>query len=103
MARTAGPETRTTPMPARPGAVAIAAIVSAGPMSGFWPLDHARNLPLLRNGEDVVHQPVKYQSGRKEEKENTECHRHDLHHFRLDRIWRRRIQIGLYDHGRAHQ
>src|SRR6185295_5600793 len=70
MSRVFGPETRTTPMPARPGGVAIAAIVSACHMSGFRPLYHACNLPLLCNGQNVIHQPVKHQSGGEEEKEH---------------------------------
>src|SRR3954471_16736391 len=103
ISRAAGPETRTTPMPARPGAVAIAAMVSACDMSGFGTLDHARDLPLLRNRQNVIHQPVKHQPGWKEEKEHTKSHRHYFHDFGLDRIRGCRIQVGLDDHGGAHQ
>src|SRR3954470_10923403 len=103
MSRAAGPDTRTTPMPARPGGVAIAAMVSACHMSGFRPLDHARNLPLLRNGQNVIYQPVKHQPGGKEEKEHTKSYRHDLHDFGLNWIRRGWIEVGLDDHGRAHQ
>src|SRR5713101_936570 len=67
-----GPETRTTPMAARPGAVAIAAITSALAMSRLCPLDDPRDLPLLGNGENVVYQPVQDQTSREEAKENTE-------------------------------
>ena len=61
------PETRTTAIPARPAPVAIAAMVSAGPAIRFrarasalgggrlGAFDHAGDLPLLRDREDVVH------------------------------------------------
>src|SRR5581483_4311982 len=62
---TQGPEMRTMPMPPRPAGVAIAAIVSrltsSLGMGRFVAIEHALNLPLLGDGEDVVDQPVEHQ------------------------------------------
>src|SRR5438128_11912163 len=83
---TSGPETRTMPMPPRPGGVATAAIVSrAGSPLGMGRLaaiEQALNLPLLQDGKDVVHQPVEHQAGREEEEKDAEDERHELHHLR---------------------
>src|SRR5476651_2499111 len=92
-AATAGafaPETRTIPIPPRPGGVAIAAIVSrfgsAFAMGRFVALEHALDLPLLCYGKHVVDEPIEDQAGREEEKENAEHERHEHHHLGLDRI-----------------
>src|SRR5262245_2747639 len=101
------PETLTTPMPPRPGAVAMAAMVSSsfiellelrnsaaarqGATSTLaggrgFAFQHARDAPLLRDRKDVVDEPVQHQAGWKKEEENAEHDRHDLHHLRLHRI-----------------
>src|SRR4051794_9644523 len=74
------PEIRTMPMPARPCAVAIAAITSLSasirpaPLWGtagaappghsalgrLRPADQSRDLPLLRDRQDIVHQPIEH-------------------------------------------
>src|SRR5687767_2892917 len=90
---TAGPEMRTMPMPPRPAGVATAAMVSAvgsflrSPlgMGRFVAVEHALDLPLLKDGEDVVDQPVEHQPGGEEEKEDAEDERHELHHLGLHR------------------
>src|SRR3972149_3610989 len=86
---TRAPEIRTTPIPPRPGGVAIAAIVSASGaargcssaprMGRFVAIEHALDLPLLQDGEDVVHQPVEHQTGRDEKEENAKDVGHELH------------------------
>src|SRR5262245_22188094 len=72
--RTPGPDTRTTPIPPRPDGVAIAAIVSRATsslgMRRLVAVEHALDLPLLRDRQDVVDQPVQHQSRREEEKED---------------------------------
>src|SRR5262245_5675640 len=94
------PDTRTTPMPARPWAVAMAGLVaamagkeeSAQPASARSTLrsgrltafDHAGDLPLLRDRQDIVHQPVQHEAGRKEEEHHPEGEWHDHHDLRLD-------------------
>src|SRR5687767_6873284 len=64
--RTAGPESRTTPIPARPCAVASAAMVSRATsslgMGRLVAIEQALDLPLLQDRENVVHQPVKHQA-----------------------------------------
>src|SRR5688572_26853724 len=73
---TAGPETRTMPIPPRPGGVAIAAIVSrltsSLGMGRLVAIEHALDLPLLGDGEDVVDQPVQHQPGREEKEKDAE-------------------------------
>src|ERR1044072_6703354 len=76
IAGTPGPEMRTTPIPPRPGAVAIAAMVSRLAGAGSRPgrsalgmgrlvaVEHALDLPLLGDGKDVIDQPVTSQTGR---------------------------------------
>src|SRR5256885_4411078 len=63
MSGTLGPETRTTPMPPRPTGVAMAAMVSRATsslgMGRLVAIEHALYLPLLDDGEDVVHKPVR--------------------------------------------
>src|SRR5258707_404816 len=70
------PETRTIPMPPRPGGVAIAAMVSragsALAMGRFVALEHALDLPLLCYGKHVVDEPIEHQAGREEKEENAE-------------------------------
>src|SRR6188508_3711853 len=76
MRGTSGPEMRTTPMPPRPAGVAMAAIVSRVSsslgMGRLVALEHALDLPLLGDGEDVVDQPVEHQAGREEEEKDAE-------------------------------
>src|SRR5688572_18784827 len=114
------PEQRTMPTPLRPAAVAIAAMVSAviGPhrnalrggrwiaglprpqgaidsvlaCAGGFAFHHARDLPLLRDREYVVDQPVEHQAGGEKEEEDAEHDRHDLHHLGLDRVRRLGIE-----------
>src|SRR5678815_5432528 len=84
MRGTAGPETRTTPIPPRPAGVAIAAMVwrttSSLGMCRLVAIEHPLDLPLLRDREDVVHEPVEHQSRREEEKEDAEHEWHELHY-----------------------
>src|SRR5256886_16629535 len=79
ISRTLGPERRTTPIPPRPIGVAIAAMVSRATssfsMGGLVAVEHALDLPLLEDREDVVHQPVQHQAGREEKEENAEYER----------------------------
>src|ERR1051325_9840393 len=92
---TAVPESRITPMPPRPGGVAIAAMVSRliSPlgMGRLVAVEHALDLPLLSDREDVVEEPVEHQAGGEEEKEDAEHERHELHHLRLHRVGRHRV------------
>src|SRR5205807_5038315 len=83
ISRTLEPETRTTPIPPRPIGVAIAAMVSRAsssfPMGRLVAVEHALDLPLLEDRQDVVHQPVQHQPGREEKEEDAEYERHELH------------------------
>src|SRR5438270_9838286 len=87
---TSGPETRTMPMPPRPDGVATAAIVSRATsplgMGRLAAVEQALDLPLLQDGKNVVDQPIKHQAGGKEEEEDAEDKRHELHDLRLYRI-----------------
>src|SRR5438128_11797703 len=107
MRGTAGPDTRTMPMPPRPAGVATAAIVSRASsslgMGRFAAVEHALDLPLLSDRKDVVHQPVEHQAGREEEEKDAEHERHVLHDLRLHGIRRYRIESGLHDHRYGHQ
>ena len=82
----------------------MAAIVSGlGVVGGFSAtLDHPRNLPLLGNGENVVDHPVQHQAGREEKEHEAENKRHEHGDLRLNRIRRRRIKLGLDQHGDHH-
>src|SRR5712671_8148679 len=86
------PETRTTPMPPRPGALAIAAIVSrltsSFGMSRLVAIEHALDLPLPKDRKNIVDQPVEHQPGGKEEEKDAEDERHELHYLGLYRIGR---------------
>src|ERR1043166_1293955 len=79
-----------TPMPPRPAAVAIAAMVSRliSPlgMGRLVAVEHGLDLPLLQDRKNVVDQPVEHQPRREEEKEDAEDERHELHDPRLDRV-----------------
>src|SRR4051794_15368637 len=92
---TAGPDKRTTPIPPRPKAVAMAAMVSrltsSLGMGRLVAIEYSLNLPLLKDGKDVVHEPIQDQPGRKKEEKDAEDERHELHHLRLHGIRRRRI------------
>src|SRR3990172_9884850 len=96
------PETRTTPIPPRPGGVAIAAMTSLA-MRRLGVLHAARNLPLLRDRKDVVNQPIEHQPRREKEKEYAESNRHYFHQFGLHRVRGLRIEKGLENHGCTHQ
>src|SRR3972149_3945607 len=76
---TFGPLTRTIPMPPRPGGVATAATVagtiSPPGMGRLVAVEHALDLPLLKDREDIVDQPVKHQSGREKEEKHAEHER----------------------------
>src|SRR5438445_1400802 len=96
------PETRTMPIPPRPGGVAIAAITSFGvAMTGprahcaSAPLglqrrglarEHAVHMPLLEDLDRIVDQPVEDESRGEKDEHHRERDRHDLHDLRLDRI-----------------
>src|SRR5216683_1667751 len=107
MRGTAGPDTRTMPIPPRPAGVATAAIVSRASsslgMGRFAAIKHALDLPLLQDGKDVVNEPVQHQPGGKEEEKYAEHVGHVLHDLRLHWIGRHRIELGLHDHRRGHQ
>src|SRR5687767_1369428 len=76
---TPGPDRRTTPIPPRPAGVATAAMVSRVSsslgMGRTVAIEHALDLPLLGDGEDVVHQPVQHQAGGEEEEKDAENER----------------------------
>src|SRR5882762_7405366 len=102
------PETRTMPIPALPSAVATAAItsVSDGPAmvasgryrparksgdilascagGGFFSLDHAGDLPLLQDRQDIVDEPVENQTRGEKVEHHPECKRHDHHDLGLN-------------------
>src|SRR6267154_5257732 len=103
------PETRTIPIPPLPGAVPIAAITSVpegptmfvpgaivcppsggisafGAGSGFLSADHARDLPLLQERKDIVHEPVENQARGEKVEHHPERERHDHHDLGLNRI-----------------
>src|SRR5688572_30869191 len=82
-AESSTPDTRTMPIAPRPGAVAIAAMVSGraviggeytaaivrfrlglGWIAGARALEQAVDVPLLHDGQHVVHKPVEHQAGR---------------------------------------
>src|SRR5437016_5222609 len=87
----ATPERRTMPMPPRPGAVAIAAIVSAPALTAAvcaaaaarllrgTALDAARDQPLLGQAQYTVHRPVQDQACGEERKHDGEHQGHHLH------------------------
>src|SRR3972149_2252190 len=99
IAGTFGPVTRTIPMPPRPAGVATAAMgsgtISPLGMGRFVAVEHALDLPLLKDGKDIVDQPVQHQSSREEKEEHAEDERHELHHLRLHRVRRYRIEARL--------
>src|ERR1700741_125983 len=80
IARTLGPERRTTPIPPRPVGVAIAAMVSRATssfsMGRLVAVEHALDLPLLEDREDVVEEPIQHQAGREEKEEDAEYEWH---------------------------
>lgn len=65
--------------------------------------DLAGNVPLLADRQNVVHQPVQYQTGWEPEEEDGEYHRHQLHDLGLHRIRRSWVQAHLQHHTGAHQ
>src|SRR5574340_162920 len=73
-ARRSAPETRTTPMPPRPGGVAIAAIVGEtgklAPLRGVTlglTRQHPVDVPLLQDLQRVVAEPVEDEARREEQ------------------------------------
>lgn len=62
----------------------------------------AGNVPLLGNRKDVVHNPVKYQTGREHEHHGTKYQRHEHHDSGLHWIRRCWIQLDLQEHGGHH-
>src|SRR3546814_15300119 len=100
----AGPETRTTPTPPRPGAVAIATMVSVcgvadmsislatgmsvGPASALeaFAIKLAGDDPLLRDADHAVDDPVQHEAGLEEREERGQADRHDLHPLLLHRL-----------------
>src|ERR1700734_1740092 len=65
---TRGPETRMTPTAPRPGALAMAAMVSGEltarlrSLLGGLDFDHLVDAPLLRDRQQCIGQPVKHQA-----------------------------------------
>ena len=119
------------PTPACPGAVAMAAMVSelwlmlfpqaennkgsiqeplpgrfghrSVLLAGHFCFDLAGNVPLLGNGQNIVHQPVQNQTCREPQEEDRKDQRHHLHDLGLHRIRRSRVQTHLQEHAGAHQ
>ena len=60
-------------------------------------------MPLLGDGQQVVHHIIQHQSCREEEEHDGEHQRHDFHHLCLGRVAGRRVQRGLEPHGGRHQ
>ena len=58
--------------------------------------------PLLGDGQDIVHQPVQYQSRGKIEEQKGEDHGHEHHDLGLHGIAHGRRETLLQEHGRAH-
>src|SRR5512135_2855442 len=96
------PETRTTPMPPRPGAVAIAAILSGFDATFACGFLAASDIPLLGNGKDVVNNGVQHQPGWEEEEHYTKYNGHNLHQLGLQRIRWQRIEFTLDQHAYSH-
>src|SRR5690348_1640044 len=96
IARAPPPEIRTTPMPPRPGGVAVATMVSladdmrlparSGPCARVGPVDLAGDVPLLAQHADLAHHVIEGETGGEEEEQHREQHRHHLHHLGLGRI-----------------
>src|SRR5690348_7473367 len=96
IARAPPPEIRTTPMPPRPGGVAMATMVSladdmrlparSGPCARVGPVDLAGDVPLLAQHADLAHHVIEGETGGEEEEQHREQHRHHLHHLGLGRI-----------------
>src|SRR5687768_10401830 len=81
-----GPETRTMPIPPRPGGVAAATMVSARVivqrLSAFPAgLNPPIDIPLLRDGQHGIGDPIKHQPRRKERKHRGHYERHEHEDF----------------------
>lgn len=61
------------------------------------------DIPLLPNRQHVIGQPIKNQTGGKEEEHHPEDDRHDHHDLSLRRISGTRAKLHLNDHGCNHQ
>src|SRR3546814_19254390 len=99
----AGPETRTTPTPPRPGAVAIATMVSVcgvadmsislatgmsvEPASALeaFAIKLAGDDPLLRDDDNAVADPLQHGAGLEEREARGQADRQDRHTLLLDR------------------
>src|SRR5476649_2236401 len=64
--------------------------------------DFTCDVPLLRDRQAVVDDPVQHQTSREPQEEEGEDDWHHFHHFGLHRIRRSRVQALLDEHGRAH-
>ena len=58
---------------------------------------------LLQYREDVIDEPVEYETRWEPEEKECEHDRHKLEHFRLDRIWRFRLHHLGQEHGDTHE
>src|SRR5574340_1764392 len=93
------PDTLTTPIPPRPCAVAMAAMVSAfGNNTFIFTLGSPSDIPLLADGKHVVHNGIQNQPGREKEEDHTERDWHDLHNLGLYGVGWLRIKARLNNH-----
>jgi len=115
--RRAGPEARTIPTPARPGGVAMAAIVSV-PVGALMPLSLRRPtgegagyfLPSMARlichccaTDRMSAPPSTAPAGGEEQEHAGKNDRQGIHQFLLQRIDRLRVQPLLREHGHAHE
>src|SRR5712671_7619623 len=63
---------------------------SLGGNQGRLALEHTVHVPLLKNLQRVVDQPVEHQARREKDEHHRERDRHDLHHLGLHWILNRR-------------
>jgi hypothetical protein len=68
----------------------------------WWHAHAGVDEPLLRDGQDVVGDPVQHQARREEEEHDGEGQRHVPHHFGLQWVWWRWVQRGLQERGQGH-
>src|SRR5471032_914162 len=64
--------------------------------------DFTCDVPLLRDRQAVVDDPVQHQTSREPQEEECEDDWHHFHHFGLHRVRRSRVQALLDEHSRAH-
>ena len=65
--------------------------------------DYSGDTPLLRDRKNIVHQPVKHESGGEEREESSENEGQYLHDLGLRRIQRCWIEFLLHPHADPHQ